>query len=101
MASEALSDLFAHSLIPPDRRLFNLDCRPLGQYDRSSSIGVEGFGAAGRDNKKGMVTTKGGESESLSPRTLLLWRYEETLKRRYSLYVNRYLCRILRSGGGG
>ena len=50
MASEALSDLFAHSLMPPDRRLFNLDRRPLGRYDRSSSsatVGGEGEGGAG------------------------------------------------------
>ena len=58
MALEALSDLFAHSLMPPDRRLFNIDCRPLGRYDRSSSVGVEGVGAAGRKNKKGTGTTK-------------------------------------------
>ena len=38
MASDALSDLFAHSLMPPDIRLFNLDRRPLGRYDRSSSV---------------------------------------------------------------
>ena len=87
MASEALSDLFAHLLMPSDRRLFNLNCRPLGRYNRSSSVRVEGVGAAKRKNKKGAGTSKGGGSEYLPPRTLLLWRYEETLKRRYSLYV--------------
>ena len=88
MASEALLDLFTHSLMPPDRRLFNLDRRPLGQYNRSSSVRIEGVGVAGSKNKKGTGTTKGWGSESLSPLTLLLWRYEETLKRRYYLYVD-------------
>ena len=101
MASEALSDLFAHSLMLPDRRLFNLDRRPMGRYNRSSSVGVEGAGTAGRKNKKGACTAKGGGSESLSPCTPLILRYEETLKRRYSLYVDRYLCHILRGGGDG
>ena len=101
MASEALSGLFAHSLMTPDCRLFNIDCRPLGRYNRSSSVGVEVVGADRRKNKKGAGKTKVGGSEYLSPRTLLLCRYEEILKRRYSLYVDQYLCRILRSGGGG
>ena len=82
MEFKALSDLFAHLLMPPDRRLFNLNCKPLGWYNRSSSVGVEGVGAAGRKNKKGAGTTKGGGSKYLSPRTLLLWQYEETLKRK-------------------
>ena len=101
MASEALSDLFAHSLMPPNCRLFNLNRRPLGRYNTSSSVGVEGVGADGRKNKKGTGTTKGGGLESLSPRTLLLWRYEDTMKRTYYLYVDRNLCRIPCGGGGG
>ena len=87
--------MFFHSLMPPDRRLFNLDRRTLERYDRSSSVRVEGVGASGRKNKKSAGTTKGGGSESLSPCILLLCWYEETLKRRCSLYVDRYLCPIL------
>ena len=72
MAPEALSDLFAHSLMPPDHRLLNIDCRPLGRYNRSSYVGVKGVGASGRNKKKGTGTTKGGGLEYLSPHTLLI-----------------------------
>lgn len=68
MASEALADLFANTLLPPDRKLVSLDERPLRRYE-------------------------GGRT--LSPRVLLLWRYEEMVKLRYASYLSRYLGRTL------
>jgi ribosome biogenesis protein MAK21 len=68
MASEALSDLFTNTLLPNDRKLISLEQRPLHLYE----------------GKK-----------TLSPRVLLLWRYEEIIKVRYASYLSRYLGRTL------
>ena len=68
MASEALSDLFTNTLLPKDRKLISLDNRPLYQYEGD---------------------------KTLSPRVLLLWRYEEMIKSRYSSYLSKYLGRTL------
>jgi len=68
MASEAISDLFANSILPHDRKLVSLDNRPLFLYE-------------------------GGKT--LSPRVLLLWRYEEMIMQRYASYLSRYLGRTL------
>lgn len=67
MASEALADLFINTLLPGDRKLISLEQRPLYQY----------------------------EKKTLSPRILLLWRYEEMMKIRYASYLQRYLGRTL------
>ena len=68
MASEALVDLFTNSVLPNDRKLVSLDNRPLFLYE-------------------------GGKT--LSPRVLLLWRYEEMIMQRYASYLSRYLGRTL------
>lgn len=70
MASEALSDLFVNTLLPKDRKLTSLDSRPLYLYEESND-------------------------KTLSPRLLLLWRYEEMIKQRYSSYLSRYLGRAM------
>jgi ribosome biogenesis protein MAK21 len=67
MASEALADLFINTLLPRDRKLISLEQRPLYLY----------------------------ENKTLSPRILLLWRYEEMMKIRYASYLQRYLGRTL------
>ncbi|KAL3827587.1 hypothetical protein ACHAXA_002084 [Cyclostephanos tholiformis] len=69
MASEALSDLFVNTLLPNYRKLISLDNRPLYLYE--------------------------GAKRTLSPRVLLLWRYEEMIKIRYASYLSRYLGRAL------
>jgi ribosome biogenesis protein MAK21 len=73
MASEALEDLFLNTLLPPDRKLWRLDQRPLALYEES-------------------------KKKSLSPRVLLLWRFEEMVKDRYQLFLNSYLVKTLREG---
>jgi len=70
LASEALADLFANTLLPTNRKLIAMDGRPLHLYDT--------------DTKR-----------TLSPRVLLLWCYEEHLKTRYAAYVEMYLSRTL------
>jgi len=76
MASEALSDLFSNSLVPRDRKMVSLDARPFNLYE----------GGGGGNNKN---------LRTLSPRILLLWRYEEMIKVRYASYLARYLGRTL------
>ena len=68
MASEALSDLFVNTLLPKDRKLISLDSRPLYLYEGD---------------------------RNLSPRVLLLWRFEEMIKLRFASYLTRYLGRTL------
>ena len=70
LASEALADLFANTLLPTNRKLIAMDGRPLHLYDTDAK-------------------------RTLSPRVLLLWRYEEHLKTRYAAYVEMYLSRTL------
>ena len=70
LASEALADLFANTLLPNNRKLIAMDGRPLHLYETDAK-------------------------RTLSPRVLLLWRYEEHLKTRYSAYVDLYLSRTL------
>ena len=73
MAAEALEDLFLNTLLPPGRKLLNLDQRPLATYEMSSK-------------------------KTLSPRVLLLWRFEEILKDKYQSFVDGYLVSTLRDG---
>jgi ribosome biogenesis protein MAK21 len=68
MASEALSDLFINTLLPKDRKLVSLENRPLYLYEGD---------------------------RTLSPRVLLLWRYEEMISQRYASYLSKYLGRTL------
>ena len=72
MAAEALMDLFTNTLLPTTRKLISLDARPLSIYDD------------GHEAKR-----------NISPRILLLWRFEEILKNKYSLFITQYLGRTL------
>lgn len=73
MAAEALEDLFLNTLLPPGRKLWTLEQRPLAFYELSSS-------------------------KTLSPRVLLLWRFEEILKEKFQSFLNGYLAATLRDG---
>eukprot|EP00571_Detonula_confervacea_P003820 CAMPEP_0172321954 /NCGR_PEP_ID=MMETSP1058-20130122/44721_1 /TAXON_ID=83371 /ORGANISM="Detonula confervacea, Strain CCMP 353" /LENGTH=941 /DNA_ID=CAMNT_0013037581 /DNA_START=15 /DNA_END=2840 /DNA_ORIENTATION=+ len=68
MASEALADLFVNTLLSKDRKLVSLEERPLYLYEGD---------------------------RTLSPRVLLLWRFEEMIKLRYASYLSRYLGRTM------
>jgi len=68
MASEALADLFTNTLLPKHRKLLHLEARPLFLYEGK---------------------------RTLSPRVLLLWRYEEMIKQRYASFLTRYIGRTL------
>ena len=77
MASEALTDLFMTTLLPTNRKLIGLEARPLYIYEES----------------------EGKNKVSISPRTLLLWRYEEILKEKYNAFISQYLSRTLAQSG--
>ncbi len=78
LTAQALDDLFMNSFLPPDRKLLTLSQRPLYRYEAS---------------KNGKKSTK-----TLSPRILLLWRFEEMVKEKYELYLRKYMNQTLQEG---
>ena len=85
LAAEALEDLFLNTFLPHDRKLLTLAQRPLHLYEAPS----KDQGAA----KKKKQTVK-----SLSPRILLLWRFEEMVQEKYTLFLRHYLTQTLAVG---
>jgi len=75
MAAEALTDLFSSSLLPNHRKLIGLESRPLYQYEE--------------------VQESGNTKKTISPRILLLWRYEEIMKNKYAEFLTQYLGKTL------
>lgn len=78
LTAQALDDLFLNSFLPPDRKLLSLSQRPLYRYEAG---------------KNGKTSTK-----TLSPRILLLWRFEEMVKEKYELYLRKYMGQTLQEG---
>lgn len=78
LTAEALEDLFINTFLPADRKLLTLSQRPLYRYEASK-------------NGKNSKTT-------LSPRILLLWRFEEMVKEKYETYLRKYLAQTLQDG---
>ena len=83
LTAEALEDLFVNTLLPANRKLVSLAQRPLYQYEKNDANDGSG-------NKKSKKT--------LSPRILLLWRFEEMIKEKYDLYLHQYMARTLQDG---
>ncbi len=83
MASEALTDLFTNTLLPSNRKLIGLESRPLFLYEDNNNDDSHNT-----NNKL-----------DISPRTLLLWRYEEILKSKYTAFLTQYLGRTLSQSG--
>lgn len=73
MAAEALTDLFTTQLLPTSRKLIGLESRPLYLYEEN----------------------QGNTKRNISPRILLLWRYEEIMKNKYSSFITGYLGKTL------
>lgn len=63
LAGEALVDLFLNTYLPPDRKLYGMNARPLMEYYENPT-------------------------KTLSPRILVLWRMEELIKEKYRAFVN-------------
>ena len=90
LAAGALEDLFLNTFLPPERKLLTLAQRPLYLYEQSDSQ---------------QSTTRGGEKskkkktkKSLSPRILLLWRFEEMVQSKYQMFIQQYLGSTLQEG---
>jgi ribosome biogenesis protein MAK21 len=81
LAAVALEDLFLNTFLPSDRKLMTLDQRPLYLYE----------GEAVSSKKKKTKNT-------LSPRILLLWRFEEMVKDKYQNFLRQYFGHTLRDG---
>jgi ribosome biogenesis protein MAK21 len=79
LTAEALEDLFINTFLPPDRKLLTLSQRPLYRYEAS---------------KNGKTPSK----TTLSPRILLLWRFEEMVKEKYEMYLRKYMALTLQEG---
>lgn len=92
LTAEALEDLFVNTLLPKDRKLVTLAQRPLYRYEQFSDD----------DNKRGdddnLKKKKGNATKTLSPRILLLWRFEELIKEKYDLYLRQYMAQTLLDG---
>lgn len=80
LAGEALEDLFANTLLPRNRKLISMDRRPLSNY-----------------TSKAKPSKKNTASRTLSPRILLLWRFEELIGRDFNMFLQQYIQRTLQS----
>ena len=70
LAAEALEDLFLNTYLPHNRKLVTLAQRPLHIYEKAA--------------------------KSLSPKVLLLWRFEELVQEKYQLFLSQYIGYTLR-----
>lgn len=94
MAAEALTDLFSNTLIPNNRKLIALESRPLFLYDEDFHGSENNITKGKRDSKEVKKKTP-SVSRTLSPRILLLWRYEEILKQKYDSFLTGFVGKTL------
>lgn len=73
LAAEALLDLWLHTYMPSTRPLISMAQRPLGRYQENAN-------------------------QTLSPRILLLWRFEEMIMEQYLTFLQQYLKHTLQEG---
>jgi ribosome biogenesis protein MAK21 len=78
LTAEAVEDLFLNTFLPSNRKLLTLAQRPLYRYETDKN---------GNRPKK-----------TLSPRLLLLWRFEEMVREKYELYLRNYMTHTLHDG---
>lgn len=98
LAAEALVDLFIHALLPKDRKLYTLDKRPLHLYEDYSKAPPNTAAITTTSTAKSQSSTKdhtNHTSRTLSSRILLLWKFEEMLKAKYTLFLTQYLSKAL------
>jgi len=93
LAAEALEDLFLHTFLPEQRKLVTLAQRPLAKYENSNQNGDDNSNDHSNKKKKKKKTQK-----TLSPRILLLWRFEEMVKEKYDLFLRQYIAHTLQDG---
>ena len=96
LTAEALEDLFTNTLLPPTRKLLSLAQRPLFQYDDKDGINQD-WDESERKKKNKIKSSSNGQ-KTLSPRILLLWRFEEMIKEKYDQYLRQYMAQTLQDG---
>ena len=84
LAGEAVVDLFLSTLLPKKRKLLTLAQRPLHLYEK--------------DTNNNNSNKKKATQQTLSPRILLLWRFEEMVREKYHLFITKYFGFMLREG---
>ena len=89
MKADALTYLLTNSLLPNSRKLYGLESRPLFLYEDQEDNDSK------NDATKNKSKTKRISSKTLSPRILLLWRYEEMIKYRYISFISQNLGKNL------
>jgi len=99
LTAEALEDLFINTLLPPNRKLLTLAHRPLYQYEdnEGNKDSIDADDGSGNKKKKKKKSSSDGK-KALSPRILLLWRFEEMIKEKYDLYLRQYMAQTLQDG---
>jgi ribosome biogenesis protein MAK21 len=99
MAAEALEDLFIHTLLPTDRKLYTLSQRPLMLYEATNQLDLSPHStpsnSSRKKKRKGTGEGKTATKRTLSPRLLLLWRFEEMVKERFDWFLRQYISRTL------
>jgi len=95
LTAEALEDLFVNTLLPPDRKLLTLAQRHLPQYENSGDDEKAHHLGAEKDKKK---KNPSKNKKALSPRILLLWRFEEMIKEKFEFYLRHYMAKTLQDG---
>jgi ribosome biogenesis protein MAK21 len=104
MAAEALVDLFLHTLVPTHRKLIQLEHRPWYLFEKQqqqqpNSIDSQHNDSSNKDKdnaskKANKATTT---QRTLSPRLLLLWRFEELVLNKYNAFLHQYMNATLSS----
>jgi ribosome biogenesis protein MAK21 len=98
LTSEALEDLFINTLLPSNRKLLTLAQRPLTRFEDNGDGADLDEGNDVHDGKKNKKNKSSKGKKSLSPRILLLWRFEEMVKDKYELYLRQYMAQTLQDG---
>jgi ribosome biogenesis protein MAK21 len=101
LTAEALDDLFMNTLLPSDRKLVTLAQRPLYKYenfDDDTTTSTNNKMSDTDTKKKSKKNNSGSTVKTLSPRILLLWRFEEMIKDKYDLYLRQYMAQTLQDG---
>ena len=103
LTAEALEDLFINTLLPPNRKLLTLAQRPLAQYENingmdNNNIINGNVGASEGSSRKKKKKSSNSSKKTLSPRILLLWRYEELIKEKFDLFLRQYVAQTLQDG---
>lgn len=99
LAAEAVEDLFLHTFLPPNRKLISLTQRPLMRYEQQQQEPNDDVNPDTDKNGQKKRKKNKPTQATLSPRILLLWRFEEMVKERFDLFLRQYVAHTLQKEG--